>query len=320
MNKTALVMFSWGLDSLLTIKILESQGIDVTALTYESPFFKATKAKNLSEHYGIKHIVRDISDPHYELVKNPRYWYGKNMNPCVDCHGFMFNVARQIADEMGIAIVASWEVFGQRPFSQNKKALENVTALAWCDILRPLSAKLLDETEYERDWLVDRSKLYDIRWKSRQAQLELIKKYWIDEYTTPWWWCLLTTIEYSRKLRDFLDKYKSMSKPLDAEIIKHWRTREFGDMYTVMWRKKIDNDKIVSLMNQMDETYVVYNLVDFPWPKLVLFTFWDKVSEETEKEVVAWIQSKVKQAKDEKSLSIKKVVWGKEEVVEVGAI
>ena len=47
----------------------------------------------------------------------------------------------------GYDIVATGEVMGQRPFSQNKEALVKVKNLSGVEVLRPLSAKLLDETD-----------------------------------------------------------------------------------------------------------------------------------------------------------------------------
>ena len=321
MNKTALVLFSWWLDSLITIKVLEDQGIDVTALTYETPFFKATKAKALAEHYWFKHIVKDISEPHFEIVKSPRYGYWKNLNPCVDCHGFMFKVARSIAEENNIAIIASWEVFGQRPFSQNKQALINVRIIAWCDVLMPLSAKLLEETSYERQGLVDRNKLYDIKWRSRSVQLELTKKFNLDKFTTPWWWCLLTAHEYSNKLKELLDSFDDKLRPIDAEIIKHWRCKffEYGDVkyYWIMWRKQNDNLKIAELWAELDANYLMINFIEIPWPRVLLFTFWQEIVDQLLKDVVKWMCEKTQKSNELEVYKIKITREWKEEELDI---
>lgn len=316
MNTTALVLFSWWLDSLLTIKILERQGVDVTALTYETPFFKATKARALAQHYWFKHIVRDISDPHFDIVKNPKYWYWKNMNPCIDCHWFMFMVAKQIANEMWIQIIASWEVFWQRPFSQNKQALTKVRLLAWCEVLMPLSAKLLEATSYETEWLISRAMLYDIKWKTRKVQLELIKEYNIDKYSTPWGWCILTTKEYSDKLRSFIEEFEDKVKAIDSEVIKHWRCKVFiiwdKKYFWVMWRRQSDNDILSELFLKLDDNYKLINFVDIAWPRVILLNFWQETSEQLIKDLVKWMQEKVVVAKDLKEIKVKVQGGGKE--------
>ncbi len=320
MNKTALVLFSWWLDSLLTIKILEKQWIKVSALTYETPFFKAKKARQLAVHYWFDHIVRDISEPHFEIVKNPRYGYWKNMNPCIDCHWFMFMAAKQIADEMWIEIIASWEVFWQRPFSQNKEALKKVRLLAWCEVLMPLSAKLLSPTSYELKWFVDRNKLYDIKWKTRKIQLELIKEFDIDKFSTPWWWCILTTKEYSNKLKDFVEEFKDSVKAIDAEIIKYGRCKIFTindkKYFWVMWRRESDNEILSELFLNLDNHYELINFVDIAWPRLILLKFWQVRSDELTVNLVKWIQEKVSAAKDLKDIKIKiQCLWKEEEKI-----
>ena len=57
----ALVLFSGGLDSILAAKILEEQGIEVTALTFVSYFFDAEQAKKSAKENKIKLMIRDIS-------------------------------------------------------------------------------------------------------------------------------------------------------------------------------------------------------------------------------------------------------------------
>ena len=52
------------------------------------------------------------------------------------------------------------------------------------EILRPLSAKLLDETKYEKQGLIARNKLLDIQGRQRNRQIKLAKKYKIA-YPSP---------------------------------------------------------------------------------------------------------------------------------------
>lgn len=319
MNKKAkaLVLFSWGLDSLLSIKILQKNNIDVTALSFETPFFKSKKAKDLCDYYNIPLIIRDISQPHFDIVKKPKFWYGKNMNPCVDCHWFMFQMAKIIADQEWFNVIASWEVYWQRPFSQNKEALKQVLDIAWCDILRPLSAKLLPETTYEKLWLVNRNYLYDIRWKSREVQLLLAKEYWLDKFNAPWWWCILTMREYSDKLRDYLDYFKETANPIDAELLRHGRVKIFTSwtkkFYWIMWRNEADNNVLLNLFWLLNENYIMYNLADCPWPRAILFTFWQKLTKKLEKDFVNWIISKVSKI-PEWEIKFKKLCSWKEEI------
>ena len=93
----ALLLFSGGLDSILAAKVLKAQGIEVTALTFVSYFWNADQAKKSAKTYGVDLVIRDISQKHLGIVKNPRFGRGAGMNPCVDCHLLMLKEAKKIA-------------------------------------------------------------------------------------------------------------------------------------------------------------------------------------------------------------------------------
>ena len=90
----AIFLFSGGLDSILGVKILQEQGIQVAGLTFVSCFFDASQAKKSAKEIGLSLKVVDISDEHLKIVKNPRYGRGKVMNPCIDCHLLMLKYAK----------------------------------------------------------------------------------------------------------------------------------------------------------------------------------------------------------------------------------
>jgi predicted subunit of tRNA(5-methylaminomethyl-2-thiouridylate) methyltransferase len=222
----ALVPFSGGLDSILVVKILEEQGIKVIGLSFDSYFFNSWEAKKMAEQLGIELLIKDISRDQLNTVKNPRYGHGNALNPGIDCHGLMFRVAGELAklvgEEKKFDLVATGEVLGQRPFSQNKEALKKVEKLAGVDILRPLSAKLLSETVYEKKKLVNRSKLLDIAGKSRKRQLELVKKYGVKYFPSPAGGCRLTENEFGVKVKQLLGndgKNRELDK-VDFELLR----------------------------------------------------------------------------------------------------
>lgn len=266
----ALVMFSWGLDSLLAIKILEKQWIQCTALTFVTPFFWKDKAEKQAKKFWIKSMIIDVSDPHFEVLKNPVYWYGKNLNPCIDCHGFMFRTAGEIADKQWYDIIASGEVLGQRPMSQNWQALKKVRKLTGRDILRPMSAKLLEPTIYEENWLVDRDQLLDIQWRWRSRQIDLAAEFWLEDFESPGWWCLLTEWWYTDKLKKLFEKFPDKILPLDAELIKHGRLELFERGFIVMWRDQETNQKLINLIPQNKENYKLIELDWYTWPTSII--------------------------------------------------
>jgi len=224
---TALVVFSGGLDSILAVKVLQEQEIQVTGLSFDSYFFDSKEAEKTAKQLGIELIVKDISEQQLETVKNPQYGHGSALNPCIDCHGLMFRIAGELAefkdkDGKKFDIIATGEVLGQRPFSQNSEALKKVERLAGIDILRPLSAKLLPMTTYEEQRLVNRKKLLDISGKSRKRQLELVKKYGVKYFPSPAGGCRLTENEFGVKVKKLLDNDGQNRKleKVDFELLR----------------------------------------------------------------------------------------------------
>ena len=223
-NVRAIGLCSGGLDSILAGLVLKEQGIDVTWICFETPFFSADKAQLASEMTGIPLIIREISDVYLPMLKNPPCGYGKNMNPCRDCHALMFRLAGEVMEAEGFDFLFSGEVAGQRPLSQNKQALRYVEKRSGFDgkVLRPLSAKILPETEMELSGLVDRERLLGIQGRSRKDQMALAESYGITEYPAPAGGCLLTDQKYSDRLRDLFDSEEEYESS-DLHLLKQGR-------------------------------------------------------------------------------------------------
>jgi hypothetical protein len=300
----ALVMFSWWLDSLLAIKVLEKQWIDCTALTFITPFFGKEKASRQAKKFWIKSMIVDVSYPHFEVLQNPVYGYGKNLNPCIDCHGFMLLTAWKIADKQWYDIIASWEVLWQRPMSQNWQSLKNVCKLAGRNILRPLSAQLLEPTSYEEYWLVDRNQLLDIQWRWRTRQLELAAKYWLEDFEAPGGGCLLTEWGYTNKLKRLFEKFPKLILPIDAELIKHGRLEVFERWFVVMWRDEESNQKLIDLIPQDKENYKLFEL-DWPitWPISIIKII--NISAKINSDLVNYYKQKVNKLKEAEEIKFK---------------
>jgi len=200
-NVKGLGLCSGGLDSILAALVLREQGIDVEWIAFETPFFSADKARKASFNHGISLIVKDITKRYMPMLKNPKCGYGKNMNPCMDCHALMFRIAGEMMQETESDFLFSGEVMGQRPMSQNKNSLRYVEKNSGYDgyILRPLSAKVLPETPMELNGLVDREKLCDFSGRSRKPQMALAKQFGVVDYPAPAGGCLLTDGGYARK-------------------------------------------------------------------------------------------------------------------------
>jgi len=139
----------------------------------------------------------------------------------------------------------SGEVLGQRPMSQRKDAMESVKKLSETDdlILRPLSAKLLNPTKPEIEGWVDRERLLDISGRNRQRQLQLAKQMGLKDFESPGGGCLLTEIQFSNKLRDFVNYDKIEVDDIDTlKAGRHLRLPNGAKL--IIGRNQDDNLKL----------------------------------------------------------------------------
>ncbi|MBI5583625.1 MAG: tRNA 4-thiouridine(8) synthase ThiI [Deltaproteobacteria bacterium] len=200
----ALGLLSGGLDSMLAARLLSDLSIEVLGLSFVTPFFGPDKARKAAKQLQIPLTIIDLTTLHWAMLKNPRHGFGKNLNPCIDCHALMLQEAGKLLGPLDADFLFTGEVLGQRPFSQTKPSLRAVEKTSgYVDlILRPLSALLLPETRPEREGLVDRSRLLDISGRSRKRQMALAEQYGLKDYPNPAGGCLLTDPLFSRRLKE----------------------------------------------------------------------------------------------------------------------
>ena len=187
--KKAIVLYSGGLDSRLAVKIMLEQGFDVEAVYFSLPFgcnaCGVSGAFEYLKKLGVGVRIFDVSrgdllKEYLEIIKNPRHGIGTGLNPCRDCKIWMFRKAKEYADSVGVELLVTGEVLGQRPMSQVKNSMAIIDKRLGFEILRPLSAKVLSETSFEKSGLVNREKLYDFVGRGRKDQRELAEKLGVD--------------------------------------------------------------------------------------------------------------------------------------------
>jgi tRNA-uridine 2-sulfurtransferase len=203
----ALGLCSGGLDSILSAIVLRNQGIAVEWISFETPFFSSEKARRAAARLRIPLIVRNITRTYLEMLRDPPCGYGQHMNPCMDCHALMFRLAAEEMKDRRMDFLFSGEVLGQRPMSQTRSSLRYVEKHSGCRevIVRPLSAKLLEETLPEKKGLVDRKLMLGLSGRSRKPQIQLAREWGIADYPAPAGGCLLTETVYSSRLKDLFD-------------------------------------------------------------------------------------------------------------------
>lgn len=259
---------SGGLDSMLAAKLIMEQGIEVIGISFISPFFDAEGAQRGADELGIELVVIDFSDELLKVIKSPKHGYGKNMNPCIDCHALMFRLAGERMEELGASFVITGEVVGQRPKSQMRFGLGIVERDSGLGgrLLRPLSAKLLTPTVPETEGWVDREKLLGLHGRSRKPQMELAEKFGVKDYATPAGGCLLTDENFSRALKD-LKKHERLTND-GMRILSFGRQFRLSDTAKLtVGRNHAENERLFKLRCEDD---MLVKVIDHKGPVGVL--------------------------------------------------
>ncbi len=260
----AIALFSGGLDSTLAILAVMKQGIDVTAITFMNHFGcsigdKSSCSKDpfaAAEKFGFTVKMSHLSDKFFDIVKNPKFGHGRNMNPCLDCRILMLKEAKIMMEMTGADFLVTGEVLGQRPMSQRRDTFPVIDREADVKglVLRPLSAKLLKVTIAEETGLIDREKLYGFNGRSRKPQMALADEFGLTEYPAPAGGCLLTEPNYSFRLKELLT-FNADPSFKDVNLLRvgrHFRLNP--DCKVIVGRKKDENDEILSLADDGDIT------------------------------------------------------------------
>lgn len=220
----ALGLISGGLDSTLAACLMQRQGIEVIGVNFHTGFcisdtrrrirrkkdsnkFLRNEALRAASDLGFPLELVDVSEEYIQIVTNPRWGYGKNANPCVDCRIMMLRKTKDMMPNFDADFVFTGEVLGQRPMTQYRITLRQIEKHSGLEgfLLRPLSAKKLPETEIERRGWVNRELLKDFSGRSRKPQMRLAEEFGIRDFPQPaGGCCYLTDPAFSRKFFDFL--------------------------------------------------------------------------------------------------------------------
>ncbi|MEW5721776.1 MAG: tRNA 4-thiouridine(8) synthase ThiI [Thermodesulfobacteriota bacterium] len=307
-------IFSGGLDSLLSTLVLQDQGIEVVLLTFTTPFFGAERARVSGCSIGLVPRVLDLTEPHLEMMKKPKHGFGRFMNPCIDCHALMFKTAGGIMRAEGGDFLFSGEVLGQRPKSQNRRALDIVARESgWPGfILRPLSALALPPTAMEQSGLVDRTRLKGFYGRTRKPQMALASQYGLKDYPSPAGGCLLTDPVFSRRLAELREHVSAPTGP-DLELLKvgrHFRLPGGGKV--VVGRNQAENEVIETLGRPQD---LVLKVAGIPGPTVILCGGSERTSSE-DVELAAAMTASYSDAAGDRSCPVRLLGGSRERLLE----
>ena len=252
MKIKALALISGGLDSLLAAKLIYDQGCEVIGLHFKIPFCKINIKKSFPD-IGIKIIEVSLGREFLELIRQPYYGFGSNMNPCIDCKILMFSRAKELMPGLGAKFIITGEVLGQRPMSQNKQALKLIRRRSGLDdlLLRPLCAQFFPLSLAEKEGWVKREKLLNFNGRLRSPQMRLAKDLGLDNYANPAGGCLLTDPGFSKRLIELLAHDELNLDNL--ELLKVGRHFRLGDhTRLVVGRNEGENKQLAQLAQAGD--------------------------------------------------------------------
>lgn len=266
----AVALFSGGLDSILASRLIQDQGLTVKCLHFVTPFFdNSHRIPFWEKAYGLSVTAVDIGEEFVSMLKNgPAHGFGSVLNPCVDCKILMISKAREIMEQSGAKILVSGEVLGQRPMSQRRDTLNIIRRDAGVrDVLiRPLCAKLLEETPAEASGLVDRSRLGAVFGRGRKKQMELAAAMGITDFPSPAGGCLLTEVENARSYWPIL-KHSAAPRSGDFALAgtgrQFWSLASTPPLRLVIGRNQADNEKLLQLAREGD---ILFKTAVFPGP------------------------------------------------------
>ncbi len=274
----AVALISGGLDSLLAARVVMGQDVHVEGINFFTGFCveghthairkrdsekpKRNNALWVAEQLGIKLHIIDVVEEYKDVLLNPKHGYGANLNPCLDCKGFMVRKADEWATAHGFDFIFSGEVIGQRPMSQRRDTMPVVARESGAGerLLRPLCAKLLPPTLAETSGWVDREQLHDFSGRSRKPQMALAEEYGFTEYAQPaGGCCFLTNREYSSKLTDLWCAQGHREYELDDLLLlkvgRHLRPRP--NFKLILGREEGENNYLRGYCRQFSHLHVL---------------------------------------------------------------
>ena len=223
-----ILLFSGGLDSRLSVKIMKEQGLEIIVVYFKLPFSKDVEEeiKEFCKSEKVKLKIFDCTkgklfQEYLDVIRNPKHGRGVGLNPCIDCRIFMLRKAKKLADKKGIEYIVTGEVIGQRPMSQTKKAAQIIEEKAGLKnrIMRPLI------------------EFYKIQGRKRDKQIALAKKFGIS-YPAPAGGCLLCEKLYCEKLKKILNEKNLGYK--DIQLLKIGR--HFESSQIILGKNKTENE------------------------------------------------------------------------------
>lgn len=286
MAALAIGLVSGGLDSTLAVALVLRQGIEVRAVNFRTGFGgpvgdSCAVANNLSKVFAgdfFKQFSGKLSfeqlyvgDNYLDVLNNPKYGFGKNVNPCIDCRIYAFRNAKAHMEQIGADFIFTGEVLAQRPMTQHRNTMLQIANQADMKgrVLRPLSARLLPPTIPEQEGKIDRDQLMAFSGRGRKNQIALAAELGLQDYPQPaGGCCYLTDPGYARRFKDLVHyREQKQLATRDFQLLKLGRhLRVAPDFKVIVGRNEEENQMLEELFSD----YSALELLDHPGPLVLV--------------------------------------------------
>lgn len=280
MKKRCIALYSGGLDSILAVKILMAQSIEVVPIYFATPFFGYDALRNPEyfqldheQKYGISVQVIDFTEDFLPILIKPAHGFGKHLNPCIDCKIGMLRKTKTLLDTFDASFVITGEVIGQRPMSQRRDSMNVIEKQSGLKniLLRPLCAHSMPETLPEKMGVVDRKALMGISGRGRKSQIELAKNIGIEQkdIPTPAGGCLLTNEQIALKVKNTIKRVDPDMLNGNDVLLDVVGRKFILDSHTVLVVPR--NDQENNLLSMMTDPFNVFlKIKDIAGPLCVI--------------------------------------------------
>ena len=275
-KRKVVALLSGGLDSQLAVKMMQSQGFEVSAVAIKTPFCDfdcgrgcGFEIRERADTLGVNLKTVYLGDEYIEMLKNPKHGFGSGMNPCIDCRSMMFKAAKKHMDEIGADFIISGEVLGQRPMSQHGPALKTIERESELEgyIVRPLSGALLPKTIPEENGLIKRENLGMIRGRTRRTQLQMAQEYGIENPPNAGGGCLLTDPAFAIRAKDLFAHIENPTTN-DIDLLKIGRHFRLDDTTKVIVGRNQDENNMIKALALPND--IVFYAKDHVGPNTLL--------------------------------------------------
>lgn len=266
-------MFSGGLDSIVSAHLLKSLGVDLTLLHFVLPFYtdlgsEFKEIQSSADQLGLPLRFVEDREEFLSMIRDPKFGFGKNANPCVDCRIYRLGRAKKIMQEMGASFISTGEVMGQRPMSQRRDTLFGIENGAGCKgiLLRPLSALHLNPTIVEQQGLIPRDKLLNISGRGRMVQIAYARQNNLT-YPNPAGGCILTNLQSGHRYLDLALHHPDFTMT-DFKLIAYGRHFRLSDTARLIVSRDENENNVLLKIAEENDCYLYPT--DVPGPISIL--------------------------------------------------